>query len=299
MGAAPEMSSARPGALLRRSTLVRAIRGLVIAALILAAAGLINRKTGLMDRQFIFFPEREHAASPSDWGLDADDVTFTAPDGTSLHGWFVPGTGDVTLLWFHGNAGNISHRLDELSLIHDRLGVNVFIFDYHGYGRSEGRASEEGTYISGEAALGYLRNRSDVDPAKIVYFGRSLGGAVAVELATKHRPYGLVLVSPFTSIRSMARRHYPFLPLGPLIRTKYDSLSKLPEVGAPLLIVHGDNDEIVPIDEGRTLFEAAGEPKDFYTVRGADHNDTYYVGGEAYFNRLLTFIRDLDPSSAR
>jgi len=274
----------------------------------------------VIERSFIYFPERELIGDPAELGLAFDDAYFTAGDGVRLHGWFVPGAGGTaeqssigtelrseavplfqgsnvpaalggaTWLWFHGNAGNISDRLENLRLLHDELGVNVFIFDYRGYGRSEGSPSEQGTYRDAEAALAYALSRPDVDAERIVYFGRSLGSAVAVELATRRPPFALILESPFTSMADLARQHYRFLPATGLIRTKYDSLSKIGSVRAPLLVLHGDQDDIVPFEAGKRLFEAASEPKRFYTIRGAGHNDTYVAGGREYFRALREFV---------
>ena len=244
----------------------------------------------MLERSFIYFPERELIGGPADFGLPFDDVSFAAGDGVRLHGWFAPGESGVTWLWCHGNAGNISHRLENLRLLHDELGVGVFLFDYRGCGRSEGSPSEEGTYRDAEAALAYVLSRLDVDPERIVYFGRSLGAAVAVELATRRPPCALILESPLPSIAELARHHYPFLPVGALLRTKYDSLSKIGKVRVPLLVLHGDQDEVIPFESGRKLFEAANEPKRFYTIRGAGHNDTYIVGGRDYFRALREFV---------
>jgi fermentation-respiration switch protein FrsA (DUF1100 family) len=244
----------------------------------------------VLEHSFIYFPERELIGDPAHFGLPFDDASFTASDGVRLHGWFVPGESDVTWLWCHGNAGNISHRLDNLRLLHDELGVSVFIFDYRGYGRSEGSPSEEGTYRDAEAALAYLLSRPDVDAERVVYFGRSLGAAVAVELATRRPPSALILESPLPSIAELARHHYPFLPAGRLLRTKYDALSKIGKVRVPLLVLHGDQDEVIPFEAGRRLFGAANEPKRFYTIGGAGHNDTYVVGGREYFRALREFM---------
>lgn len=254
---------------------------------------LVGMCSGVIERSFIYFPDRDLVGDPGDFGLPFDDVSFAASDDVQLHGWFVPGQEDVTWLWFHGNAGNISDRLENLELLHDELGVSVFLFDYRGYGRSEGSPSEEGTYRDGEAALAYLRSRADVDPDRIVYFGRSLGAGVAVELALGEPPFALILESPVPSIPELARRHYPFLPVWPLIGTKYDSKGKIDKVAAPLLVLHGDEDDVVPFAAGRELFEAANEPKEFYTIRGAGHNDTYLVGGEEYFGVLQRFVEGL------
>lgn len=260
---------------------------------ILAGLLFAGSRSGVIERSFIYFPDSQLVADPSDFDLPFEDVSFVASDGVELHGWLVPGDKDVTWLWFHGNAGNISHRLENLKILHDELGVTVFLFDYRGYGRSRGTPSEQGTYRDAEAALAYLRSHPDIDPDRIVYFGRSLGAGVAVELATRHPPLGLILESPVPSIPELARHHYPFLPVGPLLRTKYDSLAKIGGLKAPLLVLHGDMDDIVPIEGGRKLFAAANEPKEFYTIRDAGHNDTYVIGGEEYFQVLRRFVESL------
>ena len=265
----------------------------ILLLLSLATFVLLGGHNRVIERNSLFFPEKALAGTPANWGLDFEDVYFTAADGVELHGWFVPGQGEVTWLWFHGNAGNISHRLENLSLLRDYLGVSVFLFDYRGYGRSEGHASEEGTYRDAAAALAYLESPQDVDPGKIVLFGRSLGCAVAVDLASRHQPYALILESPFTSISDMAKRAVPLFPVGALLRTKYDSLSKIDGISAPLLILHGDQDEVVPIESGLRLYQAANEPKEFYVIIGAGHNDTYIVGGEEYFAELRRFLAEL------
>lgn len=261
--------------------------------IILGATALLTTSDTVIERTFVFFPDRELLANPTDFGLDFEDVSFQTTDGVTLHGWFVPGPGEITWIWFHGNAGNISHRLENLLLVHQRLGVNVLLFDYRGYGRSSGRPSEKGTYRDAETAFKYLSSRPDIDPDKIVFFGRSVGGAIAVDLATRHEPYGLILESPFTSLSDMARRAFPFLPAGFLVRGKYDSVSRIKNISAPLIVLHGDRDDTVPIELGRRLFEAAEEPKTFYTIAGAGHNDTYVEGGEPYWASLEQFLQSL------
>ena len=276
---------------LSRSTVHLAVGGAAALAVILAVG-----VTGVLDRFFLYFPERELTTTPSEAGLAYEDVSFTTEDGINLHGWFVPGRSDVTWLWFHGNAGNISSRLENLKQLHDSLGVNVFLFDYRGYGESQGTPSEEGLYLDAEAALEYLNSREDVRSDRIVYFGRSLGGAVAVELAGHQPAYGLILESPLPSVSFVARQAYPILPAGlvrRILRARYDALSKIAGVTAPVLILHGDEDDVVPLDAGRRLFEAAREPKQFHVIPGAGHNDTYIVGGEAYFALLASFLEQL------
>lgn len=244
-----------------------------------------------LEERFIFYPVSTIERTPRDIGLAYEDLYFSTRDGLRLNGWFVPyPEASVTLLWFHGNAGNISHRLENIRLLHTRLKIHIFIFDYRGYGRSEGQVSEEGSYLDAEAALQYLRSRKDVDPQKIVFFGRSLGAAVAAELAGREPCLALILETPFASIREMARVAFPLIPIGPLLRTRYDTVEKVRGVKAPVLVLHGERDEIVPLAQGRKVFEAAPEPKEFYPIRGAHHNDTYSAGGEAYFAKLKEFI---------
>jgi fermentation-respiration switch protein FrsA (DUF1100 family) len=267
------------------------VAGVLLA--VFAALGLTARYTNLIDRYFIFFPEKELAQDPGDRGIDFEDVRFTTSDGVSLHGWYVPGNTGTTLLWLHGNGGNIGHRVDNIAELHARLGVALFIFDYRGYGRSEGRPSEQGTYLDAEAALAYLASRRDVDPKALVLFGRSLGCAVAAEIATRHEFRAVILESPFTSIPALAKRHYPFLPgIGFFVRTRYDTLSKAKDVRTPMMVLHGDRDEVAPIEMGREVFDAAKPPKRFYKIAGAGHNDTYTIGGPAYYDALAAFLED-------
>ena len=248
------------------------------------------RPRPMIDRHFIYFPVRELFADPAAIGLAYEDVAFAASDGVSLHGWFVPGRSDLTLLWCHGNGGNISHRLENLLLVHNELGLNVFLFDYRGYGRSEGKPSEQGTYLDAEAALHYLDSRNDIHQDRTIYLGSSLGGGVAVELAMLRSPYGLILESTFPSIRYMARLSFPILPLHLFLQARYDSEAKIGRIDTPLLILHGDKDDLVPIQAGRRLFDAAKDPKEFHTIVGAGHNDTYLVGGKAYWDAMGSFI---------
>ncbi len=251
-----------------------------------------------IEKRYLFFPTKDIAYTPAQLGLQYEEVIFHNEDGTQLHGWYVPGETDLTWLWFHGNGGNISHRVDEVALVHHRLGVNQFIFDYQGYGRSQGRPTEQGTYRDARAALEYLRARPDVESDRIVYFGRSLGSAIAVELASSRPPLAMVLVSPFASVSDMALLTIPsFLPVRwPvqwLVRNRYDSLASIGRVERPLLILHGERDEIVPVSQGRKLFEAANSPKQFRLLAGAGHNDTYSTGGAAYWDALAEFTAGL------
>ena len=257
---------------------------------IVGVAGILGTVMILgLEKYLLYFPERPLEATPQAAGLAYEDVWFPAADGVRLHGWMVLAPGArVTLLWFHGNAGNIGDRVHNLGYLHRLLRVNVFIFDYRGYGRSEGGRfdlSEEATYRDGKGAIAYLRARADVAGTRLVYFGRSLGAAVAVELARTDPPAGLILETTFTTLKDVARVHYPYLPLC-CLRTKYESLDKMPEIRVPLLILHGDADEVVPLEQAQRLYDAANEPKSLYVIRGAHHNDTFVVGGARVFRCL-------------
>ncbi len=242
-----------------------------------------------LERRYVFYPTSEIESTPQDVGIAYEDVFFPTQSGCMLHGWFVAGDSNFTWLWFHGNAGNIGHRVTELALLHHRLGINLLVFDYQGYGKSQGTPSERGTYCDARAALSYLQERSGVVMEKVVYFGHSLGTAIAVELATTHVPVGMVLVSPFASVTDMARIAFPRVPSGWLVRNKYNSLARISNVGCPLLILHGENDGLVPISQARKLFDAANPPKRFQALPETGHNDTFDQGGETYWGAILEF----------
>ena len=288
MGTAAKSADGRFG---RVGRVARTFAALAAALILLS---LVGRYMLILDRMMIYFPQRTLAATPDSVGLAYEDVYLSAADGTRIHGWLVPGRSEVTLLWFHGNAGNISHRLDNIRILHERLGVGVFIVDYRGYGLSEGRPSEKGIYMDAEAALDYLADEAGLEAEReVVLLGRSLGAAVAVEMGTRRRVRGVVLESGFTSIEDMARSSGSFLPTGAvmaLFEARYDSIAKIGHVGSPVMILHGDRDDTVPFWMAEELYAAAGEPKTLYPIRGAGHNDTVYVGGEAYLRALGEFV---------
>ncbi|MBI2554682.1 MAG: alpha/beta hydrolase [Candidatus Rokubacteria bacterium] len=263
-----------------------------LVLLLLAVALLSWGCREMAERAFIYYPVRELEGTPERVGLGYRDVWFQAEDGVRLHGWLVPGRRPTTLLWFHGNAGNISHRLDNIREIHQRLGIGVFIFDYRGYGQSEGSPTEAGLYRDARAAREALVRSLGIPSERIVYFGRSLGGAVALELTLTHPPPGLILESPFLSVQAMANRTLP--GSGFLFKSRFDSLAKIGRLRVPLLILHGDADEVVPYEHGRRLWEAASEPKAFYTIARAHHNDTYLVGGSGYWEAWRKFLHALE-----
>ena len=244
-----------------------------------------------IEDRFIFHPDRVIKRDPGQIGLAFEDVFFTTEDGIRLHGWFIPHRESRAIfVWFHGNAGNIGDRLLNIKLLHDHIKTDIFIFDYRGYGRSEGSVSEEGTYLDGAAAIQYLLAPDKAAARPLILFGRSMGAAVAAEMATRFESGGLILESPFVSIREMARAIFPSLPIGSLLRTRYDTLEKIRKLKAPLLVLHGDHDEVVPFAQGKKIFEAAPEPKKFHRIVGASHNDTFVVGGKNYFEALREFI---------
>lgn len=238
-----------------------------------------------------YHPTRELDGSPKDFSMPYEDVQLTTADQIKLHGWYVPADppGELTLLFFHGNAGNISHRIESIWLFHN-LGLNVFIIDYRGYGRSDGRPTERGTYTDAEAAWRYLTETKGVKPEDIIIFGRSLGGAVAVELATHHMPATLIIESTFTSGPAMARKLFPLFP-GWLCFIKYDSLKRIGTVQCPVLVIHSPNDDIVPYEHGRKLYAAAPSPKQFFKLRG-DHNSGFLQCVNEYSAAIKAFLAE-------
>ncbi|HEY3129175.1 MAG TPA: alpha/beta hydrolase [Acidobacteriota bacterium] len=269
----------------------------------------------LFEEKFIYFPVKYPGGI---WGVERlsvvkaettfklEDCHFTAADGVNLHGWYctpyrktegvlIPNQSDMTLLWFHGNAGNISHRYEMTMMLMD-LPVCVFIIDYRGYGKSEGSPSEQGLYYDAQGAWDYLLSRRGILPSRIVIFGDSLGSAPAIDLASKVRPAGLIVQSGFTSAPDMAAAVMPFLPRF-LMRTKMDSVHKIPSVRCPKLFIHSPADEIVPYKLGRRLFDSAPEPKEFYEIANAPHNETYIVGGKEYLDRLRRFVQSCQPKA--
>ena len=241
----------------------------------------------------VFFPDKTIVQTPADYDLPFEDVWFTSTDSIRLHGWLIPASPSKNILLFcHGNAGNISHRLDNVRLLNQR-GISVFIFDYRGYGRSDGSISEKGFYLDSEAAYQVSRKWADAHKAKLIVFGRSLGGIAATHLGATKSCDGLILESTFTNMGAMARAHYPLPFAESLLEHRLNAVGEIDQVRAPILFFHGDKDRIVPIRLGRGLFEAAPNPKEFVVIPGAGHNDTYFVGGQDYFNKIQDFLGKL------
>jgi fermentation-respiration switch protein FrsA (DUF1100 family) len=241
--------------------------------------------------RFIYYPDPVWFMTPADLGLEAEEVILEPETGVRLHAWFFPHPKPVgSILFCHGNAGNVSHRLENVHYL-VQTGFQVLLFDYRGYGHSSGQPTESGLYRDATTAWQHLVERPETAGAPRIIFGRSLGGAVAVDLATRADAEGLIIESTFTSIRTLVRKIY-YIPL-PELPVKYDSLSKIGRLEMPLLALHGTRDELIPIADGRTLFDAAPEPKTWYPIPTAGHNDTYVVGGDAYFRQFATFARGL------
>jgi len=269
----------------------------MIVVLIAAAISfyvLLGVMLFLMQERMVFLarlPGRQLEATPRDAGFDYVDVNFETADGISLHGWYVYAHNPRgTVLFLHGNAGNISHRLDSIAIFRE-LGLDTFIIDYRGYGQSEGKPGEEGTYRDAEAAWEHLVTERGEDPARIVVFGRSIGGGVAAWLATRHKAAALIVESSFTSAVEMAAHLYPFMPVRLISRLQYPVVDYVARAECPVLIVHSRDDEIIPFTMGKELYEAAPAPKAFIELAG-DHNNGFLLSRDRYREELAKFIAD-------
>ena len=266
-----------------------------IMSLILTVIGsllLLALLAWMLQPKLLFRPYPEMVGVPSDWGFAHEDVWLTTDDGVRLHGWFLPAArrrpSPHTLLFLHGNAGNISHRSASIAIFAE-LGLDVFIIDYRGYGQSQGEPSETGLYRDADAAWRWLTGLRGVAAEDIVVFGRSLGGAVAIELAARVRPGALMVESSFTDVASMARLHHPLLTRFVPLRYRFPSARHLARVGCPVLILHSPDDGIVPFSHGRELFAAAPEPKRFVELIGG-HNEGFLESQPHYQQALAAFL---------
>ncbi len=238
---------------------------------------------------FIYRPMRRLEASPADIYLDYEQVQLKSDGGIRLSGWFIPSkVGRGVILFCQGNAGNSSHRLATIQVFNS-MGLEVLIFDYRGYGMSEGSPSEAGTYADSEAAWRYLTEDLGIAPERIIIFGRSLGGAIAAKLATAHQPAGLIVEAAFTSIPDLVRDIYPYLLLRPILWFEYETIESIAQVGCPVLVAHSTEDDMIPFDHGRKLYEAAAQPKQFIELRGG-HSNGFYYSGQVYKAALESFL---------
>lgn len=238
------------------------------------------------------FPSRELVTTPERLGMSYENVLFRTEDDIVLHGWFIPAeNAKSTLLFFHGNAGNISHRLESIQIFHD-LGLSVLIIDYRGYGNSEGRISEAGTYRDARAAWDYLVSTRGLNERNIILFGRSLGGAIAAQLATKVKAGALIVESTFSSTEALAKTVYWYLPVRLLARIHYPTDKYISRVSCPVLVIHSTQDEIIPYRQGRQIFDLAPEPKRFLELRGS-HNEGFSLSRRDYIRGLDDFLKSL------
>jgi len=267
------------------------VNGNIAGSLTVILLGLLvlNGWMYLQQAAMIFFPDRLLSATPASWGLAYEDVFLSAEDGVKLHGWYIPRQGsNRVLLFMHGNAGNISHRGESITVFH-RLGLNVLIIDYRGYGQSQGSPSEQGLYQDAAAAWHYLVNTRGFDGEDIILFGRSLGGAVAARLASTVQAGAVILESTFSSARDVAGSLFPILSRLVLLRYSFDTAGYLKGVASPLLVLHSPADDIIPFYLGEKVFQAGGEPKVFVKMQG-DHNGGFLQSQPRYEQELRRFI---------
>ena len=252
----------------------------------------------IMQPAFLYGPVREISNTPDELGMDFEDVFFETEDGLRLNSWYVPAeNAKFTVLFCHGNGGNIMHRLDSINIFYN-LGLNCFIFDYRGYGSSEGKTSEEGTYLDAMAAYKWLTDEKKISPNDIVIFGRSLGGSIAAQLATKVEVRALIIESAFTSYVDIGKKFYPYMPVRWFARFSYRTIDYIKNVRCPVMMIHSRNDEIVPYEFGLELYEAANEPKEFVEIFGS-HNDGFLVSSEIYKKAWIKWLKFLEGRQNR
>jgi fermentation-respiration switch protein FrsA (DUF1100 family) len=259
-----------------------------VGVLTLAYAGIAAFLWAFQDR-LVYFPANTLPVTPRALGIEHEDISLTTDDGVHLHGWFVPAPqARATVLFLHGNGGNVSHRLDKIDIFR-RLALNVFIIDYRGYGKSGGKPSEDGTYRDARTAWNYLTRTRAIPVSRIVIYGESLGAAVALNLAREHPPRALIVDSSFLSVPDLGAELYPWLPVRWLTRFRYDSMNLIPQVRVPILVIHSRGDDIVPFHHGQRLFAAANEPKQFLQIEGS-HNEGFLVSGDRYVDGIAAFL---------
>jgi hypothetical protein len=259
---------------------------ILIAALAYAVVGVL---LFVSQRRILFPATRTIYRTPADFGWKFEDVNLEVR-GHQTHGWFIPAPGHPagTVLFSHGNAGNIADRLESADIFR-RMGLNVFVYDYGGYGKSTGRPSERRCYADATAAWEYLTETRGISPERVVLFGRSLGGAVTIDLASRITPAGVIAESTFTSTVDRAREMYPMFPVRWLLRHRFNSLDKMDKITAPLLLIHSREDTTIPFHHGQRLFDRAMGTKTFLEITG-DHNEGFIITGPTYSEGLRTFI---------
>lgn len=242
----------------------------------------------LLENTLVYHPSSFLEPPPANEGIE--DVQLTSADGTRIHAWYAPhATSDEAVLYCHGNAGNLSHRGPSIVKLRKALNASVLIFDYPGYGKSEGSPSEQGCYQAADAAYAWLTEKKNYAPSKIILYGGSLGGGIAVDLASRKDHRALVLVKTFTSLPDTGRSIYWWLPvpINAVMRNRFESLSKIEKCKRPVFMAHGTDDEVIPHALGEKLFATANEPKEFLSIPGNRHNDSL---PNEFFTRLKKFL---------
>jgi fermentation-respiration switch protein FrsA (DUF1100 family) len=268
-----------------------------VAVVLLVAYWALGTILYILQPTFLYSPVREVSYTPGDLGLEFENVVFETRDRLKLSGWYIPADGsEFTVLFCHGNGGNMYHRLDSINIFY-KMGLNCFIFDYRGYGNSEGKPSEEGTYLDAKAAYKWLTEQAKIAPDNIILFGRSLGGSIAAKLATQVEARGLIIESTFTSYVDIGRQFYPYMPVRWFAKFSYRTIDYVKDVHCPLMIIHSRNDEVVPFAFGLELYEAANEPKEFAEIFGS-HNDGFLVSGEIYTKAWARWVKFLKQSES-
>jgi fermentation-respiration switch protein FrsA (DUF1100 family) len=246
----------------------------------------------IFQSSLVYFPDRKLIFYPNQAGMEYEEVNFTTRDNIKLHGWFIPSPENkFTILFCHGNAGNISHRLGSIGIFH-QIGLNVFIFDYRGFGKSHGSPSEGGTYADARAAWSYLVEDRNISSENIILFGRSLGSGIAAWLAKEKMAMAVILESSFTSIPDLGRKYYPIFPVKLISRIEYPIIDYVQQITCAKLFIHSINDEIIPYKHGQKNFAVANEPKDFLEIHGS-HNEGFMISKDKYIEGIKEFLTTL------
>lgn len=261
---------------------------LIKIVLVIMAFILVFLYVRYLEKKTLYFPLRAIEATPKDIGLNYEEISLYTHDGVQLSAWFIPAENPrATVLFCHGNGGNISHRLEKIKIF-NALDLNVLIFDYRGYGMSTGSPYENGLYLDAETVYGYLTDEKSIPAQKIIAYGESLGAAVAVDLAGKHDLGGIIIEGGFTSVGDMAKRILPFIPTF-IYSSRYDALEKIKDIKYPKLIFHAADDEVVPFELGEKLFSEASEPKEFVKIQGG-HNDAFLSSQDLFIKKIDSFV---------
>ena len=276
------------------------MKGTIInyAIIIILSLLALNLFMYFQQSQMIFYPMHDMRQTSVDWGLEYEDIAFQTSDGVLLNGWYIPHkSSKQVLLFFHGNAGNISHRRESVEIFH-RLGLNVFIIDYRGYGKSQGKPDERGLYLDASAAWHYLSKERGYTADNILIFGRSLGGAVAADLASRVPARGLLLESTFSSAKDFSRLVFPLLSHLLLMRYDFNSAMKVSKVDYPVLVLHSSDDEIMPFPLGKKVYQSANQPKRFVEMKG-DHNYGFVLSQPGYEKAIGDWLDEIEGKDQR